>query len=444
MKYTLKITVGFLVSLIYSITAAGQGKLTLRDCIDLGLEKNYSIRIARNQQQITDNNATRGNAGQLPTLDLGATFGGTYYDYDNRLQDGTRQTVNNHGSYVDLGPSLGWTLFNGFSATTDYRRLQELASIGELDTRRTLEDFIASVAEQYYTLIRQEIRLSNLRASVRLSKERLRIVEESYHIGASSGIDFQQAQVDFNADNSALISQMELVQRLQIELNEVMGVSEVERRVSLADTTIVPNVLLDREQLWGGVKENNSSLMLAEKNKTVSELDLRKAKSRNYPYLRVAAGYGYRHSWDNYSAYETQDRLGLNYSVSAGITIFDGMNRRREQRNARLEIENRQLYIDQLKLALRSDMAAIWLAYTNNLKLWDIERENLVVARSNFEVAMERYRLRELSGIELREAQLSLLQSEERLSTVEYNIKMCEISLYQLRGEILDKYAGEG
>ena len=135
--------------------------------------------------------------------------------------------------------------------------------------------------------------------------------------------------------------------------------------------------------------------------------------------------------------------MGLNYSFSERITIFDGITRSREQHNARLEIGNRQLYIDQLNLALGSDMSAIWLAYTNNLKLWDIERENLVVARSNFEVAMERYRLRELSGIELREAQLSLLQSEERLSTVEYNIKMCEISLYQLSGEILDKYAGE-
>lgn len=443
MRKTRNITAAAL-ALLAAFPAAAQNKLTLRECVEAGLEKNYSIRIAYNKQQITENNATRGNAGQLPTLDFGATFGGTYYDYDNRMRsDGSNVSVNNTGNYVDLGPTLGWTLFDGFSLTTGYARLRELADMGEVETKRTLEDFVAMVSEQYYTIVRQEIRLSNLRASVRLSRERLRIVEESYHIGAASGVDFQQAQVDFNADNSALISQMELVHRLQIELNEMMGLPELERRVALADTAIQPNVLLDREELWNSVMENNTSLLLARKNKALSELDLRKAKSRNYPYLRISAGYGYRHSWDNYSTYTSQNRLGLNYGVTAGITLFDGMNRRREQRNARIEIENKQLSIDELNLALKSDMVALWLAYTNNLKLWDIERDNLLVARSNFEIAMERYRLRELSGIELREAQLSLLQSEERLSTVEYNIKMCEISLYQLSGQILPKYYGE-
>ena len=62
------------------------------------------------------------------------------------------------------------------------------------------------------------------------------------------------------------------------------------------------------------------------------------------------------------------------------------------------------------------------------------------MAQSNFEVAMERYRLRELSGIELREAQVSLLTAEERLLTTEYNIKLCEISLLQLSGRLPEYY----
>ena len=43
----------------------------------------------------------------------------------------------------------------------------------------------------------------------------------------------------------------------------------------------------------------------------------------------------------------------------------------------------------------------------------------------------------ELSGIELREAQNSLLEAEERLSVAEYSTKICEISLLQLSGQIL-------
>lgn len=439
-KNILKITCLLGILFGSTVSLSGQSKLSLQDCIEVGLENNYGIRIARNQEQIAANNATRGNAGQLPSLELGANVVGTYYDNDYISSDGTT-SANSQTYYVDIGPTLGWTLFNGFSATANYARLKELAAVGELNTRLEVEDLIASIAAEYYTLIRQQVRLNNLKALVRLSGERVRITEASFNVGASSGIDYQQAQVDFNADNSSLISQMETVQKLQIEMNEMMGLADVTRPVNITDTVIIPNILLEREKLMEDTFESNTSLLIAQKNRTVSELDLKRARSRNYPYLRVSGGYGYRHSWDNYSSYDKSNRFGFNFGVSAGITIFDG-NRLREQRNAKIEVDNKQLYIDQMELGLKSDVSSLWLTYTNNLKLWDIERENLEVARSNFEVSMERYRLNELSGIQLREAQLSLLESEERLSIVEYNIKMSEISLYLLSGNIFEFVEG--
>ena len=56
--------------------------------------------------------------------------------------------------------------------------------MGELNTRMTIEDFVANLSSEYYNLIRQKIRLRNLRSTLDLSKERLRIVEERYYIGS--------------------------------------------------------------------------------------------------------------------------------------------------------------------------------------------------------------------------------------------------------------------
>lgn len=132
-----------------------------------------------------------------------------------------------------------------------------------------------------------------------------------------------------------------------------------------------------------------------------------------------------------------QQRLGLNYGVTVGINIFDGMNRRREQRNARIQIDNQQLRVEDTELGLRADMSNLWMAYRNNIDLWQLEKENVVVAEENYSIAMDRYKLGDLSGIELREAQNSLLEAEERLSIAEYSIKVCEISLLQLSGLII-------
>ena len=46
--------------------------------------------------------------------------------------------------------------------------------------------------------------------------------------------------------------------------------------------------------------------------------------------------------------------------------------------------------------------------------------------------------LGDISGIEMREAQKSLLDAEERILTAEYNTKLCEISLMQISGNILE------
>lgn len=60
---------------------------------------------------------------------------------------------------------------------------------------------------------------------------------------------------------------------------------------------------------------------------------------------------------------------------------------------------------EQLELGLKADLSNLWQAYRNNLRLLNLERQNLVAARENHEIAKERYLLGDLSGIEMREAQ---------------------------------------
>ena len=418
---------------------AGQAlyPVSLEDCIETGLQNNYSVRIMRNLEQVAKNNATRGNAGQLPTVGLSASYGGTNYSNTYNYPDGTQTKSASLNNNIQAGLDVNWTLFDGFGIRANYRKLQELKLQGELDMRLTLEDFVASVTSEYFHLIRQRIRLRNLYRSVTLSRERLRIVQESFHIGAASGLDYQQAQVDFNADTSDYLAQTELVRKSVINLNRLLALDDIERKTVPADSAIIFNALLDRDKLWDRALTNNTSLLIAMSDQTVSELDLQRVQSRNYPYLKINAGYGYRNYWYTNGTYKDNNQLGPSLGASMGFTLFDAGNRRREQMNARLDIENSQLRQAQIENSLKADLASLWMAYQNNLEMWNIEKSNLVVARSNFEIAMERYRLRELSGIELREAQLSLLQSEERLSTVEYNIKICEISLLMLSGDIL-------
>ncbi|MDR0231024.1 MAG: TolC family protein [Dysgonamonadaceae bacterium] len=429
-----------LLLLIFPLAVCAQETETfnLKRCLEIGLERNFDIRIVRNEQQIADNNATKGNAGYLPTADLSAGYSGSLNDINQHFTDGSNakfKDVNNQA--LNAGISINWTAFDGFQIQAKYDRLKELQRMGELGTRLSIEDFIAGFSAEYYNYVRQKIRLENLRYAVELSKERLRIIGARYDIGSMSRLDFQQARVDFNADSSNLIKQYEVVYVSRTRLNQLMALEDVSQNIVLKDSLIEFNPLLNEAEMWENMLNSNSSLLLSAKEKRISELDYRAIKGRDYPYLRLNAGYGYTQNMYGMGQTDKQQILGLNYGLTAGFNIFDGFNRKREQKNARLLIQNRELQYEQLQLGLKADLSNIWMAYENNMGLTSLEKENLQTAKINYSIAIARYKLGDLSGIELREAQNSLLEAEERLLQAQYNTKLCEISLLQISGQIV-------
>ena len=410
---------------------------TLKSCLEQGLLNNYSLRIVRNEEQVSKNNATLGNAGYLPTLGLSAGYKGTKDNTATKAR-ATGASTKANGVFdhtLDAGINLNWTIFDGFNITANYQRLKELERQGETNTRIAIEDLIANIAAEYYNYVQQKIRLKNFRYAVSLSKERLRIVEERYHIGNFSRLDYQQAKVDFNADSAQYMKQQELLHTSRIQLNELMANKDVDQPFIIQDSLINVTASLNFEELWNATLTINASLLRAEQNNTLARLDYKKVCSRDYPYVKMNGGYGYTLNKYDISANSRRSNLGLNFGVTVGFNLFDG-NRRHERKNARIAVQNARLEREQLEQALRADLSNLWQAYQNNLQMLNLERQNLVAAKENHEIAMERYMLGNLSGIEMREAQKSLLDAEERILSAEYDTKLCEISLLQISGKV--------
>lgn len=426
------------IALSTTLPLVAQEVININDAIRIGLENNYDLKIVRNEQQITDNNNTIGNAGYLPTLGVSSGYNIRNSSSDNiPAVGGERTDVNTTGTQsLDASVNLNWTIFDGFKVQTNHKRLKELQSMGELNTRLSIENFIADISAEYYNLVQQTQYLKNLKQAVDLSRERLRIVEARYQIGSFSRLDLQQAKVDFNTDSSQLIQQYEVLHSSRIRLNELMGSHDIETLVSAADSTINVNRLLQKDILFDDMMQNNTTLLISEKNKTLSELELKSLQSQNYPYLRLNGSYGFTHYNYSNSNLDQQRNWGPSAGVTLGFNIFDGFNRKREQKNARIRINNQELIVDRQKLYLQSDFANMWVAYQNNIQLANLEKESLENAKLNYEIAMERYLLGDLSGILLREAQVSLLNAEQRLISAKYRTKMFEISLMQISGRI--------
>ncbi len=426
---------------ILSLTLQGQVVYTLNDCIRTSLENNFSLLITRNSEEITRNNFTPGNAGFLPSIDLSGRHSGTLNSSTTNYTDGTQGSTSGvFNTASSAGVSLGLTIFNGFNVQTTYKKLNELKQLGELNTQMAVENLVSGIVSAYNNYINQVQLLNNLKYALTLSKERLRIDEERYLLGSSSKLNVLQSMVYVNSDSTRLSRQAETVRAAQIQLNELMALEDLGRTFVSQDTSIeISNALL-YEKLLEETLLRNTSLLVAGANKTISEFDRKLIASRSYPYLNLSSGYSY--NYNTYSSSSTRNQLtdGMNYGLTMGLNIFDGFNQRRSLQNSELELMNKEFRFQEVEQGVKADLLTIYSAYSNYLRLVALEEQNLSTATENLAIAMERYRLGNLSGLDLREVQMSLLEARESLLSVKYQAKLAEISLLLISGRIMEYY----
>ena len=422
-------------------TSHGQIVYGLKDCIAIGLERNFSILIAKNDETISKNNYTLGNAGLLPKIDLNGSHTGSLGNSTLNNTDGTKIVSNGaFNTSINGSVALGMTLFSGFSAVTTYKKLGELNQVGQLNTQLTIENLIADVVSGYYNYILQVQLMNNLKYALTLSRERLRIDEDRYLLGSGSKLEVLQSRVYVNSDSSNLSRQNEVVRTAQIRLNQMMAVENLNNEFSSKDTSIAVNPGLLYEKLLELTLVSNTNLLIASKNKTISDYDYKLVVSRSYPYLNFSGGYNYNYYTFTQNISKNQTTDGMNYGLTLGVNLFDGNNKRRSIRNSAIDRNSKDLRYREVEQGVKADLLTIYSAYSNNLRLISLEEQSFQTARENLEIALERYKLGSLSGIDLREVQKSLLDARERLISAHYQTKLAEVSLQLISGKIMEYY----
>ncbi|HLN19616.1 MAG TPA: TolC family protein [Bacteroidales bacterium] len=433
----------FILSLLMFVSNCinGQAVYDLKYLIEEGLERNFSILIAKNNLEISENNYTRGNAGMLPSVDLSGRHNGSLTNSQNNLTNGS--TESNTGIFNttnNASVSLSLNIFNGFNAVTTYKKLSELTMLGQLNTQLNIENLIADIVTGYYNYILQVQLLKNLRYALSLSHERLRIDQQRYLLGSGSKLEVLQSQVYVNTDSSALSRQAETVKHSMIRLNELIALDDLAADFTSQDTIIIvdPGLLFDNLSIE--TSEKNTNLLIASANRIISDYDYKITMSRSYPYVNFSGGYNQNFNTFSDSPSRSVYSNGINYGMTLGISLFDGFNQRRNIRNAEISRENSDLRFREIEQGIRADLLNLFSAYSNNLRLISLEEQNLETASENNYIAIERYRLGSLSGIELREVQLSLLNANERLVSAQYQTKLAEVSLNLISGNIMKYY----
>ena len=432
----------FIPTSSYSQTQSGE-YITLQECIDLGLENNPSIKIIENREQIAQNN----HSYQPFMPSLGTTARLNNSNTDSKRRDASRiasdgseipaTEVEFHdikSSEISAGINFSWRIFDGLGMFANYKKSGILLSVSEIQTRRTVENLILNISNSYFRILVQQHRVEAAAKTLVLSRERYRIIDEKVNIGSASGLERHQARLDFNADSSNIVRQKENLQNLYIQLNTLMNI-DFSKTNYIADTILLgmPLVLSDLEL---ETSNNNTYLLASQLGIEQTFADLRIARAARFPTLNFTTGYSYRKNEAPSSSTTFSQSQGFNYGFDLGFNIFNGFQVNRNIQNTKLELENRKLSYEETELQIMSDLHTLYNTYINNLMMVDFESQTVEVSLVNLDLALERYDLGALSGLDFREFQLSYLNSVDRLLTAMYQAKANELSLLVLSGRM--------
>jgi outer membrane protein TolC len=424
----------FLSLLFFHVFAANAQILTLEDCVQQALEANYGIQIAKNTENINRVNLKSYNVF-LPVIYGDASHRSNYSNTYQQYAAGHDTTVRNVNS-LNAGASvnLNWRIFDGLLMFFTHSKNKALLDIAVLTTILEIEQLISNVCAAYYNVWIQDKLLEACENIVDISIQRFNIANSKYQIGSISGLEYRQSKIDLNADSSVLMLQQQALTNSYISLNKLMN-KELTKEDYVQDTlALLP--LFDYNEIVDSALHQNTSLLIYQKGIRFSELEVKSSLSQFFPTLDFSSGYQFTNTANPIAAITQNQTHGFYWGFTARIPIFNRMENLRNNKIAKYELQNAELQYKDVELNVLSALAELYNIYKNNHQLLNFEMENVEITSETLEIALEKYRIGSLSGVEFREFQRAYIESVKRLMNASFQAKVSEIGLQLLSGKL--------
>ncbi|RAV31068.1 TolC family protein [Sinomicrobium soli] len=417
------------------LPAGAQEVLTPQDALTIALENNYDIRLADNAYKADQLGVSAGMAGMLPGVDLVLNKNNSIQDLEQLRSDGTEQSSSDaKNNNLTYGVALDWTIFDGLAMFARYDKLKEMEKLGDAELKTAVLNNISEVLITYYDIVKQQQQLTALDSTLVISEQRVELANNRFTIGKASKLELLNARVDFNADQTQKLKQKALYNTTKIRLNELLG------RDTATGFEVVGEIEVDKElflpELELLARERNPELLAEVIGKQIAELELREVKAMRYPSIVATAGYNFSESESSLGFTRNSSAHGLNYGLGVRLNVFDGFNQNRNEKIAKIAIDQSKLMIEQKERALLAQLGTAYQTYQTNLGLIQLEYRNETIARENLEITMEKYRIGTIPTIEFRTAQLNYINAQLRHSEARLQAKLSEIALKAISGSL--------
>ncbi|MGD1946355.1 MAG: TolC family protein [Croceivirga sp.] len=444
----------FLLSFLFTCSLVSQQVLTKQEAIKLTLENNLGILIAENNVAIAENNKSVLNSRFLPTLS--GTAGANYQRDDSTFEFPGQFSIDEETGERVPRPDANlykaeaqrynarinadYVLFDGLGRWYDMKRLKEEYNLSSLQARETLETTILQLFSVYFEAARVSENITVLEETYRNTKNRLQRAKYSFEFGQVNKLDVLNAEVDLVNDSINMMNERQLLANTVRDLNIILN-ADLEQKFAV-DTTITFINELQLEDFAMQGEANNVRMLQAKSNMTINDFTLQSAKSVFLPTIGLNGFYGWNLNNNAPGAFFPGVTVNnrRNFGLGATLTwnLFDGGSGITQVKNAKILLESQDAQQEQIALEVKRDIANAKGDFQNRLKVFQLQQQNVITATDNYKRSNERYKLGQITSVELRQAQINLLNAQTSRNLAKYNAKLAELQLLQLTGQLLN------
>jgi outer membrane protein len=449
--------------------------LSLEEALELARAGNPGFRQARNDEVLADWNVRQAWGQLLPqaTASAGVQWQGAGEQQFGSLTLGDLGFTNQPSYYLSnyrLGLSyfLDWATLKGPAQA----RADRQATYAQIQLSEA--SLVSQVTDAYVEALRQQEQARISQLQLENSEYNLRLAQAQLEVGAVTGIDVGQAEVQVGRSRVQVLQAQNALATARMRLLQQLGQSMGQDFVLTSGFELEEPTWTEAD-LKALALEQNPTLVSRRTSRDAADINVSSARSSYYPSLSISSGWsGFTReaSSTDFQIVQAQSQIASSISqciatnelysrlnpplpaidcsrfaftdaqrraiisqndqfpfgfvqspptvsLQLSVPIFSGLSRQRNLEAARLQRDDLVEQVREQEIALEADIAIgvsnVRTAYQSAL----LEEQNRALAERQLDLARERYQLGEITFVDLVDAQTVLAQAEaDRLAAV--------------------------
>ena len=424
-KLIIIIVLFFLVLAQQPVNAAE--RLTLRECIDLAIKNQPTIKAAQEKVNAGQGRVTQASSPYLPQVSASTGYAESH-SLGGALGDSITKSYTTSLSVNQMLYDFGRS-----GNTLDAARLGSRSA--ERDADRVVSEVILNVKQSYYALLAARKLMVVAQKTLEQAESHLRQAEAFFRVGSKPRFDVTRAEVEVNDARLGIINANNSVRLRTIGLHNAMGV-DPGNEIEIEDVLSAPVVIPPIEQALEESVKGRPEVLKIEADIETARATAKAEESDYLPSLSVTGAYNWAHGTAEMGMFKGDIQNSWNAGITLTLPLFEGGITKGKVSEARANLRALEAQRDTLKQSILMELHQAYADIESATARIAVMESSLKNARDNLELAQGRYEAGVGAYIEVTDAQVASVNAETNHVQALYDYQLAAARLFKAMGKM--------